>query len=64
MTFDSERRVVRWYRIDYAIERSRRRMLGVGNHHAEYCQARGACAQYDPGGIYRQGLKIDQCCKQ
>lgn len=30
MTYDSERRVVRWYRIDYAIERARRRILRAG----------------------------------
>jgi predicted phosphodiesterase len=30
MTFDSERRVVRWYRVDYPIERAQQRILKAG----------------------------------
>jgi diadenosine tetraphosphatase ApaH/serine/threonine PP2A family protein phosphatase len=30
MTYDSERRVVRWYRVDYPIERSQQRILKAG----------------------------------
>ena len=30
MTFDSERRVVRWYRVDYPIERSQQRIVKAG----------------------------------
>ena len=30
MTFDSERRVVRWYRVDYPVERAQQRILKAG----------------------------------
>jgi predicted phosphodiesterase len=30
MTFDSERRIVRWYRVDYPIERAQQRILKAG----------------------------------
>ena len=30
MTYDSERRVARWYRVEYAVERAQQRMQLVG----------------------------------